>query len=122
MCLGALQGEHSLKVARNARAVQGFPLGVPKLRLFLLYAHSLGTVQAKITQGKYYPNKILPKKNYPKIKVVFVIVVSPRFLGPKIPRGFRDPYGEMCPLSNPCSTFSRSFMVKRHNTLVSVVL
>ena len=39
-----------------------------------------------------------------------------------MPLGFRQPYGEMCPLSNPCSTFSRSFIVKRHNTLVSVVL
>ena len=39
-----------------------------------------------------------------------------------VPLGFREPYGEMCPMSNPCLTFSRSFIVKRHNTLVSVVL
>ena len=36
--------------------------------------------------------------------------------------GFREPYGEMCPLLNPCSMFSRSFILKRHSTLVSVVL
>ena len=30
MCLGALQGEHSLKVARSARTVQGFPSSVNK--------------------------------------------------------------------------------------------
>ena len=30
-CLGALQEEHSLKVARSARAVKGFPLRAPSL-------------------------------------------------------------------------------------------
>ena len=32
MCLGALRGEHSLKVSRSARAVQRFPLSVRKCR------------------------------------------------------------------------------------------
>ena len=35
---------------------------------------------------------------------------------------FCEPYGKMCPLLNPCSTFSRSFILKRHGTLVGVVL
>ena len=34
--------------------------------------------------SKNYQRQILPKKNYPKIKVVFVIVVLPHFLGSKV--------------------------------------
>ena len=39
-----------------------------------------------------------------------------------MPLGLDEPYGEVCPLANQCSNFSRSFIMKRHDTVVSVVL
>ena len=44
MCLGALRGEHSLKVARSARTVQKFPHGVA---VCLFCARAVGPEEAQ---------------------------------------------------------------------------
>ena len=63
MCLGALRGEHSLKVARSARAVQGFPLGTNQSRLVLFFgpaslsptgtAEAASRTSAKVSLARY---------------------------------------------------------------------